>query len=109
MLLAEFRRDLSGYLACKSKVFYAACGEHALVSAFSGHTIDILAALNATTTGEDDTWPERLEAFRLALLCHFDEEEHDVFHLARHRLHRDDARRLHGEFLAEREGARSAA
>ncbi|MEI9904228.1 MAG: hypothetical protein WDN06_09765 [Asticcacaulis sp.] len=108
LLLAEFHRDLAPYLACKSRVFYTACGEHALVDAFADHTGDMLAALEAIGDG-DDTWPERLGAFRLALLRHFDEEEHDVFHLARHRLKRDDARRLHDAFLAEREGIRSAA
>ncbi len=107
LLLAEFHRDLPVYLACKSKVFYAACGEHALVDAFAEHTRDMLAALEAI--GDGDTWNERLAAFRLALLRHFDEEEHDVFHLARHCLKRDDARKLHDAFLAERDGIRSAA
>lgn len=109
LLLAEFRRDLPIYLACKAKVFYAACGEHDLVLAFGAHRRAILAALEALADGGETGWLDRLAAFRLALLRHFDEEEHDVFHLARHRLRRDDARRLHGDFLAERGGMKTAA
>ncbi len=96
MLLNPLSQQLPALMTCKGCTFYLALSDHApdgpaSLANLNLHHDTIRAALTDLGDAANDGWQAPAEHLRLAVLRHIDEEEREVFRIARRHLERQMA------------------
>ena len=110
--LAKLKQELTIHEAIEEEIFYPALKQHAeakeiVLEAFEEHDVvdAIMSEIEATPT-QDETWAAKFSVMKENLEHHIEEEEGEMFSLARKVLDRDELDQLGDRMAAVKAAAR---